>query len=218
MATVDVLKVMEEIRAEVHRRKAQQDTTEPVRCGPKTEPPPTYRQIAYLDMEPTKVPPSLKTKEQGYHIQDFLQYQDRQFVINAYTGILNRLPELKGLNDWLDNLRKGRMSKTDILCCMRYSTEGRAMGVKVKGLGQARLLNSLCSVPIVGYVFKLLIGIVSLPRLLKDIQDRDSRNDALFSYYKDDLLRVQKKLNEVIDQAEYTPDLLEKRKATIAGT
>jgi len=215
MATVDVKKVMEEIRTEVHRRKTQQDTTEPVRCELETEPPHTYRQISHLDLEPTKVPPSLTNKEQDYHIQDFLQYQDRQFVINAYTGILNRLPEPKGLDNWLDHLRKGRMSKTDILCCMRYSTEGRTIGVNVKGLGQARLRRRLYNVPLVGYIFKLLTRVASLPRLLKDIQTIDSRNDAYFSYFKDDLLRVHTKLNEVIDQAEYTQDLLGKRKANI---
>jgi SAM-dependent methyltransferase len=215
MATINVRKVMEEIRAEVHRLKVQQDTTGSVRCGPETESPLTYRQVAHLDLEPPKVLPSLKIKEQGYHIQDFLQYRDRQFIINAYTGILNRTPDPQGLDDWLDNLRKGRMSKTDILCCMRYSTEGRAMGVKVKGLGQARLLHSLCSAPIVGYVFKLLIGIFSLPRVLKDIQVLDARNHAHLTCYKDDLLRVQTKLNEVIDQVEYTQELLRKRKVNI---
>jgi SAM-dependent methyltransferase len=136
-------------------------------------------------------------------------------VINAYAGILNRLPEPEGLENWLKNLRKGRMSKTDILCYMRYSTEGRAVDVKVKGLGQTRLLKSLCSVPIVGYVFKLLIGIVSLPKVLQDIQTLDARNDAYFSDYKDGLLNVQTKLNEVIDQVEYLHDLPGKRTANL---
>jgi len=211
MATIDVQKVMEEIRAEVRRLRAQQDTIETVRCEPGTESSLVNRKIAHIDIEPTKISPSLKFKKQGYHIQDFLQYNDRQFVINAYAGILNRSPEPKGLENWLDNLRNGRISKTDILCFMRYSTEGKTMGVKVKGLGQARLLNGLRKVPILGYVFKLLIGIVIFPRALKDIQTLDAR----FSYYKDDLLRVQAKLNEVVDQIEYILYSLWEKKANL---
>jgi hypothetical protein len=191
METIDVQKVMEEIRTEVRHRKAQLNTTKSVRYGTESDPSLAHRKIAYFDMEPNKISPSLKFKEQGYHIQDFLQYHDRQFVINAYTGILNRLPDPQGLDNYLDNLRRGRMSKTDILCYMRDSAEGKAMGIKVKGLGQACLLNGLCKIPILGYVFKLFIGIVNLPRVLRDIQIFDAQS----SYYKDNLLRVQAKLN-----------------------
>lgn len=62
MATIDVQKVMEEIRVEVRRRRAQQDTIETAQCEPGTESSLAYRQIAHIDLEPTKISPSLKFK------------------------------------------------------------------------------------------------------------------------------------------------------------
>ena len=42
--------------------------------------------------------PPLELKEDGYHIDDFLGYDGREFVMNAYRGILGREPDPEGLN------------------------------------------------------------------------------------------------------------------------
>ncbi len=83
----------------------------------------------------------LKQKDE-YRIGEFLQYDDKEFIVNAYRGILRRPADPSGLDHYLSALRKG-LSKIEILARLRFSKEGRKIGVGISGLFWFFLLGRL---------------------------------------------------------------------------
>ena len=104
---IDIEQLMQRIRDEVARRKQSAAS-----AGDRS-------------------PPTCKT---FYTLDEFLRYDDREFLINAYRGLLQREPDDEGLQCFLDRLRSGSSSKIDILRDIRYSPEGTKTAVQIPGL------------------------------------------------------------------------------------
>src|ERR1700730_2756810 len=69
-----------------------------------------------------------------YRLGDFLKFSDSDFIVNAYYGILGRVPDPEGLAEFLGAYRGGTLAKIEVLGRLRYSEEGPAKGVSVRGL------------------------------------------------------------------------------------
>ena len=69
-----------------------------------------------------------------YRLSDFFEYDDSDFVLNAYSKILQRSPDDKGFAYFLKAYREGILSKLEILARLRFSKEGRKHRVRVRGL------------------------------------------------------------------------------------
>ena len=100
-------------------------------------------------------------------ISDLNSLHDEDFIKNAYQAILQRSADPDGLSYYLDNLRSGLFSKTDVLVKLRYSKEGRSARVAIKGLFVRFLFRLFFRIPILGYFLKLADLIVRLPILLR---------------------------------------------------
>jgi O-antigen chain-terminating methyltransferase len=105
-----------------------------------------------------------------YQVQDLLQYHDRNFIQNAYRAILKRGPDATGFKDFIEALRSGRLNKIDILARLRYSSEGRAKKVQIKGLLFPAVIRQGYRVPVLGYLFQLSIALARLPRTARSQQ------------------------------------------------
>ena len=103
-----------------------------------------------------------------YRLEDFLQYHDEDFVRNAYHGLLRREPDVAGFTDFLDALRSARLSKTEILGRIRYSPEGRATSVAVRGLLLPFALRSVRRVPVLGHLVGIVQYLVRLPNIVRN--------------------------------------------------
>lgn len=104
--------------------------------------------------------------DDSYHVNDLLQYHDRHFVRAAYRAILKREPDEPGIQSNLQNLRTGAFNKIDILAGLRFSAEGREKRVSITGLRLPALVRQLGRVPIVGYLFQLVVALARLPVLI----------------------------------------------------
>src|SRR6185436_9435273 len=109
--------------------------------------------------------PEFEPKD-SYDVGDFLGYNDRTFVRNAYRGILNREPDDAGYVQFLNALRSGRLNKTDILAKLRFSPEGDLQNVPVSGLKGPARLRQMYRVPGLGYLIELAVSIWRLPLLV----------------------------------------------------
>lgn len=69
-----------------------------------------------------------------YKLHQLLQYDDHEFVWNAYRALLKREPDETGFKGFLERLRSGQRTKIDVLASIRYSPEGRRKNVGVDGL------------------------------------------------------------------------------------
>lgn len=104
-----------------------------------------------------------------YALSDFLGYHDSDFIDNAYSSILCRLPDSGG-EFYLSRLQKGELTKVDIVGRLRYSREGRSKKVHVKGLLLPFMLQSFFKIPVLGWGLRIVTGLLNLPVILKNIQ------------------------------------------------
>lgn len=134
-----------------------------------------------------KMSESTGNTDNGCHLNDFLKYHDEDFVRNAYRGVLKIKPDAHGVEHFLIELRLGKMSKAEILGRLRYSQEGRAKGVKIRGLFWAFTIQSSFKIPVLGYFFRLTVGIFNLPRILNNLQTLETSSLAQLQRQRNDL-------------------------------
>lgn len=113
-----------------------------------------------------------------YQLHDLVKYHDRNFVQNAYLAILKRGPDATGYTAFIESLRSGRLNKIDVLARLRYSTEGRAKRVQVRGLFVPATVRQLYRLPLVGYLLRFGIGLARLPSSVRHQQQFEAHVHA----------------------------------------
>ena len=117
-----------------------------------------------------------------YHCNEFLIYDDLDFVINAYRGILQREPDESGLDRYTALLRaQGGQTKYEILIALLNCEEGRQKKVRIRGMRWESWKFNLYGRRWFIKPFQVLLSIVEM-RLKNDQQEyalenmRKSRN------------------------------------------
>jgi len=126
-----------------------------------------------------------------YDVSDLLHYHQEEFVKNAYTAVLGREADPVGFDIFLKRLNRG-MSKMEILGRMRYSPEGKKKGIKIRGLLPPLTAQMIYKIPVIGYLCRLGISMLRLPRALKDRIDFEHT-----SMYRNKI--IQSQLNQNFD-------------------
>ena len=75
-------------------------------------------------------------------LKDLLCSFNEEFIYNAFKFILNREPDPVGKHLYLSKLKKGELTKKDIIIILRYSDEGQKAGVKIIGLKKAIFMGT----------------------------------------------------------------------------
>lgn len=171
---IDVDKLMNRIRKAVTARGVDINATNEIPsiviAPPETEAPPAgeLNLPARLEIPFLNLAPNFQVhKDDKYHVNDLLQYHDRDFVQNAYQAILKRQPDSPGYLESIEMLRTGRFNKIDILASLRFSEEGKSKGVTIEGLKVPSIMRSLGRVPVLGYLVKWTIGVLRLPTMVR---------------------------------------------------
>ena len=166
---IDVEQLMAEIRRAVEQRKAEGERS--LIGASIDELLSAARELSAeerMELPPLTLQPEFEPHtDDHYHVNDLLQYHDQLFVWNAYRAILKREPDEPGLTYYLDALRSGRFNKLEILADLHFSAEGKRKGVSVDGLLPV-MIRRLYRIPILGYLFELMIGIWRLPVSLRN--------------------------------------------------
>jgi SAM-dependent methyltransferase len=131
-------------------------------------PDPVNLNLPMCDRSSAKAPFRLKT-DASYHLNDFLPYDDVEFLNAAYQAILKREVDEDGMQTYLGMLRDGAL-KAEILGRLRDSPEGRQGRARVDGLSLSFVLDTISRWPIIGK----FVGIVNAVRNLPNAQ-RDQR-------------------------------------------
>jgi len=160
-------------------------------------------------------PPQLKLQpdfqprtDHRYHINDLLRYHDRVFVQAAYRAVLKRSPgEAELLRD-LTQLRSGAVNKIDLLAGLRFSAEGRGKGVELDGLMLPALIRRLGQIPLLGYVFRLGIAFVRLPKLVRDQREFGgyvlAQNQEIADFINHTANRLIERINALANEQQKT--------------
>lgn len=112
-------------------------------------------------------PPFQPKRDKHYHVTDLLRFHGVDFIRNAYLALLLREPDESGMAHYMEALASGYFNKIDILESLRVSPEGRRNNVRVEGLALPVAVRRVGRIPIVGYVVRLMIAVVRLPRLIQ---------------------------------------------------
>jgi len=129
-----------------------------------------------------------------YNIRDLLIYHQEEFIKNAHIAVLGREADPVELEIFLKRLNKG-MSKIEILGRMRYSPEGRKKSIKIHGLFARLSAHMIYKIPVFGYLCRLGISLLRLPRTLRGLIDFEHS-----SMYQDKILQLQ--LNQNFEAIE----------------
>ena len=136
-------------------------------------------------------PWSLVPRDGNFRIADFEVLQGEKFVRAAYQALLGREPDHGGFEYYRRRLGQG-ISRIQILGEIRNSEEGRAAGVKIPGLALRYTLRKVANVPILGVIFRLLLGISYISHLERNqaamnnhLVQLAEQNDRVFSGYLD---------------------------------
>jgi SAM-dependent methyltransferase len=122
---INVEALMERIREEVAWRK-QVGSSAPASIAPARLP----RMIENEDPVAPK---------DSYAVEELLDYDDEDFVRNAYRAIFRREPDREGCLYYLNLLRQGTIGKKQLIELFLRSPEGEALAVKVHGLTPLKL-------------------------------------------------------------------------------
>jgi len=172
---INVDEIMERIREEVAKRKAMAGGKNDVSNFPAFDTQPDENNGKDLfsecpDMQPPNFPTDAEFEQKKqYHVSELLKFHDAEFIINAYRAILGREPDSDGMNLFLSRLRQGKSTKIEILGRLRMTPEGKQKKIAIQGIFLPFAVQSAFKIPILGYIFRIIIGIINLPAIIKNI-------------------------------------------------
>lgn len=162
-----------------------------------------------------KLFPNILGYKKGYNVKSLLNYEDKDFIINAYRVILGREPDENGLRNNLIELRNNSKSKIEILMYLRNSQEGKRVNARVYNLRAKyvifRVGSFIRKLPIIGYILYLVYCILGLPFILKNIKDK---NMMLYRNNVFELEKIRKVMHEFNVQVQ---NKLESAKQSISS-
>ena len=112
-----------------------------------------------------------------YPLGELLGYPDEVFVRNAYQAILRREADPAGLQVYLGRLRQGSLSKIDILGGLRFSGEGRRVGVRVHGLLAPWLLHVAYRIPVLGSLMALVSVLLRPGKIIQRFRNLEAHSE-----------------------------------------
>jgi SAM-dependent methyltransferase len=92
------------------------------------------------------------------------------FLQAAFNAILHRPPDSNGMTHYAAQLATGERSKIEILGDLRYSVEGRKIGVRIPGLRSRYILLRVQRLGGIGPLVSLLFRVVRWPRQVRRSQ------------------------------------------------
>jgi len=176
---IDIDLLMLEIREEISTRMARATATHQVTFSDPSSRSINTRRVSTNGWTLPRLAETsgMLPNKQAYALTEFLVFHDEDFIRNVYRGILGREPDPEGGSSFLAKLRNGNLERVEILGRIRFSPEGRAGGVPVRGLFVAFSLCALRRVPVVGHALALVQHLLELPRMTRE---RERLEGALF--------------------------------------
>lgn len=200
---LDIDELMREIRADIAARLPDADDETPARYE--------GRRAVAADAPDARLPRLGEftlplARKDAYRLDDFLAYQDADFVRNAYRALLGREPDPEGGSRYLAKIRSGQLSRVEVLGRIRYSPEGKASRIRVDGLFVPFALRTARRAPVLGR----LLGIAQYVWRLPDIaRNHEMLEAAMF----EQRAAMRDRINEVVAGIE---NAIEQVKATQA--
>jgi len=153
---------------------------------------------------------------QIYEMHDFNKYYDIKFIENAFEKILNRKANEEEKVYYLNLLRSGNLSKTEIIVSIYNTTEAKQNNTKILGIKKRSLVAKIFQLPIFGYIFKSIFYLVTLPRFIRRINAFENhvmkmQEEAMQELQKKvDETKFEQELQKKVDETKFEQELQKK--------
>lgn len=161
--------------------------------------------------------PAFEAERGEYRLEEFLNFHDRDFVVVAYLGIMKRPPDGAGLHHFLLALRGGRLSKVEIIGRLRFSPEGKAKKIRVRGLLPVLAVCLLGKLPLLGYPSRWLINLLRLPVAVGNMARHEAHAAAMHGEVREHLAQLGGQLEAILAQQAGLLAKLEGEKAATSA-
>lgn len=151
-----------------------------------------------------------------YAIGELTGLQYVAFVDNAFRALLKRPADEPGKHAQLRLLAAGA-GKAEVLGNLRYSSEGRRVGVRVRGLFPRYALAKLVRIPVIGYLLEWLLALAAVPLLLRHQRGADTQNAAHFDDIAAHLARRVEEQQTLAAHLDQVARELEETRAQLAA-
>lgn len=119
-----------------------------------------------------KVPQSFKYQNK-LNYKDLLYGNNYEFIYNAYSKILLRIPDENGIENCINMLIEEKGDRILVLGSIRYSIEGKEKNISISGLNfrykLKRIIKIIYKIPIIGYILRMMKDMVTLPKKFETI-------------------------------------------------
>lgn len=119
-----------------------------------------------------------------YAIGELTGADYRAFIDHAFRALLKRAPDDAG-GEAQTRLLAAGAAKAEVLGNLRWSPEGRRIGVRVRGLLPRYVLAKSARVPVLGYLLQWGLALAGLPLLLRHQRAADTSIAARFGSVTD---------------------------------
>ncbi|MBD7955308.1 methyltransferase domain-containing protein [Stenotrophomonas sp. Sa5BUN4] len=143
-----------------------------------------------------------------YTLQELLQYEDVDFVDNAYRAMLGRPVDQDALAMYTQRLRDGSITKLEVLGALRWSLEGEQRGTRIHRLRLLWTLQRWKRKRLLGPVIEWAHAAIRLPRTARTESLNHARSVR-------ETQRIGELLNEVSNLASSRCAQLERQLAEL---
>ncbi|WP_049868415.1 methyltransferase domain-containing protein [Paenibacillus sp. D9] len=156
-------------------------------------------EVSYTLLSLPRITEQVKLPQKdSYELYELMCFHDEQFVRAAYYALLRRSPDESGLKSFLEPLRRGIITRMEILARLQNSDEARRYGVRIQGIKNSLWKGRLSRLPLIGYGIRLISALVNLPRYMHRIQESEAFTDARFSSRDYHVDHLAEKLEEFL--------------------
>lgn len=178
---------VEQVKAEI---RADADLARVRHPLPRRDPPPQPQRAQAAD--------GIERGRLDYAIGELTGAHYGAFLDIAFRALLKRAPDDAASTTQVRLLAAGA-SKAEVLGNLRWSPEGRRVGVRVRGLWPRYVLAKLARVPLIGYGVDWGIALAGLPILLRHQRATDTSVAARFAATADAQREHDGRLQELHD-------------------
>ncbi|MEQ9367002.1 MAG: hypothetical protein RIF32_22400 [Leptospirales bacterium] len=190
---MDLQAIQQQIRADADVLKRQLAAETALAAGETPKDMRGLPPIAPLRLtDPETEPRPMPLEGGGYRYGDLARFDDESFVDVAYRVLLRHGPDPEGLANYTRMLRAGK-HKAEVLARLRYSHEGRAQKVRLRGLLIPAGFAGLAYIPLIGRIIEWFVELALLSRTLGRMR---RANDQYRRRANENFARLTKKINE----------------------
>ena len=190
---MDLQTVQNEIRANADLLKEQMRREETLRAGLRDDNAAIFP-IAPIYISALNFYPMPEPRADGsFHYRQLADFEDAAFVDVAYRTLLRHAPDPEGLAFYTRMLRSPRKTKIEVLARLRYSHEGRAQKVRLRGGLPAAAVAALGYVPVLNIIIDWFAELVFLPRTVRRLR---LQNEQTRQATNQNFARLAAKTNE----------------------